>query len=128
MGWHGPSEPKLVSIDLTADERGMLGACLIDWGGPAHGTDSLAVALGFAGMDDLWREAERIEAAIAAGEPLTKQDWTRALVSAEIIFASDVFGTGSSWTMMNGDTDEHGIRVLRSLQRKLPAVRRFLGR
>lgn len=127
MARHGPSEPKQISLDLTEDERRMLVWGLTDWGGPARCTESLAVAMGFEDLDDLEREADRIAEAIQAGEALTKRDWTRALFSTEVIFASDVIGTGSEWKSLIGGTDEHWLGVLRSLQRKLPKLRRFLG-
>ncbi len=48
-----------VAVDLTDDERYMLVTGLNDWGGPAHGTESLAVAMGFTGLHDLHRETSR---------------------------------------------------------------------
>jgi hypothetical protein len=100
---------------------------LNDWGGPAHGTDSLAVAMGFASLDDLQDDGGRIADAIAAGQALPVRDWTRAMVATEIVFVSDVLGTGIEWTVINGGTDAYWIDVLRSLQRKVPHGRRFLG-
>jgi hypothetical protein len=126
----GMSEPpvKTVSLELTEDERRMLVYGLRDWGGPAHGTDSLAVAVGFASLDHLQEDGGRIADAIAAGRALPVRDWTRAMVATEIVFVSDVLGTGSEWTVINGGTDAYWIDVLRSLQRKVPQGRRFLGR
>lgn len=37
----------------------------------------------------------------------------------EIVFASDVFGSGIDWSTTVGRTDEETIRILRSLQRKI---------
>lgn len=118
---------KAVSLQLTDDERRMLAYGLKDWGGPAHGTDSLAVAMGFSSLDDLEEDGERIAAAILSGQALPVRDWTRAMVATEIAFASDVLGTGSEWTVINARTDAYWIDVLRSLQRKVPQARRFLG-
>lgn len=118
---------KTVSLQLTDDERKMLVYGLKDWGGPAHGTDSLAIAMGFAGLDDLQVDGERIADAIAAGQALPVRDWTRAMVATEIVYASEVLGTGSEWTVINAGTDAYWIDVLRSLQRKVPQGRRFLG-
>lgn len=123
------SEPpvKTVSLQLTEDERRMLVYGLKDWGGPAHGTDSLAIAMGFSNLDDLQEDGDRIADAIAAGQALPVRDWTRAMVATEIVFASEVLGTGSEWTVINAGTDAYWIDVLRSLQRKVPQGRRFLG-
>jgi hypothetical protein len=67
---------------------------LMDWGGPAYGTNSLAVAMGFSDLEDLQEDGDRIARAIAAGRPLSVRDWTRALVAAEFALASEVLGTG----------------------------------
>ena len=116
-----------VAVHLSDDERHMLVTGLNDWGGPAHGTDSLAVAMGFAGLQDLHRETSRILARIQAGQPLTIRDWSRTLFATELIFASELLGTGSEWTVIQGGDDGEWMRVLRGLQAKLPASRAFLG-
>lgn len=117
---------KTKSVALTDDERTMLVYGLKDWGGPAHGTDALALAMGFSGLHDLQEGAERIADAIASGHPLPVRDWTRALVATEFAFASEVLGTGGEWTTILGGRDEDWIGVLRRLQGKVPKARRFL--
>jgi hypothetical protein len=52
--------PDAVNVELSDEERYMLVYGLRDWGGPAHCTESLAVAMGFSGIDDLVEESERI--------------------------------------------------------------------
>ena len=94
---------------------------LVDWGGPAECTESLAVAIGFAGLDGLLEQGERIAEAIYRGEAVSRRDWSRAMFSAEVIFASDVVGTGSEFTVIQGGTNAHWIGVLRDLQTKVPA-------
>ena len=118
---------KTVTLGLTDDERAMLVYGVRDWDGPAHGTDSLAVAMGFASLDDLQLDGARIADAIASGGALPVRDWTRALVATEVAFASELLGTGSEWTVINAGTDGYWVEVLRSLQRKVPQGRRFLG-
>src|SRR4051795_2823092 len=95
---------KTVQVELTDDERTMLVYGLKDWGGPAHGTEALAVAMGFEGLENLCEDGDRIAVAIGAGEALTVRDWTRALVATEFVFASDVLGTGSEWTVIQAGT------------------------
>lgn len=121
------SADEVIAFDLSDEERHLLYYGLIDWQGPSECTESLAVAMGFSGLDDLDREGQRIGAAILAGEPLAPRDWTRALLSTELIFASDVVGTGREWTVIQGGTNAHWIQVLRGLQTKLHTSRRFLG-
>ena len=116
----------LVGLDLTDEERRMLFYGLIDWGGPARCTEVLAIALGFDGLEDLDREGQRIAHDIYDGRPVSLRDWTRALFSAEIVFASDVIGTGAEWGVIQGGDDAHWLGVLRTLQRKVPASRGYL--
>jgi hypothetical protein len=111
-----------VAVDLDQDERYMLIHGLRDWGGPAYGSDALAVAMGFQSMDQIHGEAAHILDAINRNLPLSVRDWTRALVATEFAFMSTVLGTGcDQWTTINGGTEEHWFRILRRLQRNLPA-------
>lgn len=56
-----------VTVALTDEERGMLVSGLIEWGGPADVTESLAAAMGFSTLKDLdvgmgnasWRTSPR---------------------------------------------------------------------
>lgn len=120
------TDDDLVHVDLTSDEVVLLAGALVDWGGPAHPTEALARALGFAGLRDLGTEGNRIAQDIRHGRPLTPLDWTRALLSAEICFGSDLLGTGSEWDCIHGGNDEDWLRTLRGLARKLPASRAHL--
>ncbi len=88
----------------------------------------MARALGFKDIDDLQVEGERIAHDIGAGRALTRRDWSRALLSAEVIFGSDLIGTGSEWTSIQGGTDAEWLGTLRRLRHKLPASRRHLPR
>jgi hypothetical protein len=115
-----------VRVDLADEELHMLVRGLTDWGAPAVATERLSVAMGFTSIEDLLEEGSRLAEALAAGQPLSVRDWTRALVATEIAFASDVFGTGSEWTVVQGGSDEQWIVVLRKLQAKVPVDRRFL--
>lgn len=121
-------EEVLKSFDLTDDERTMLIYGLMDWGGPASDCpESLAIAMGFVDSADLQREAERIIPVIQTGGSLSVRDWTRTLFSTELIYISEVLGTGSGWGTIHGGGDEHWIHILRGLQRKLPRTSRFFG-
>jgi hypothetical protein len=108
-----------VDFQLTDDERLMLRHGLIEWGGPARCTDELAVAMGFADAADLLAQGERIRAELDAGRPLSRWDWTRALLATEIVFASDVLGAACDWQTVTGLDDARSMAVLRSLQHKL---------
>ena len=110
-----PVEPRK-SFDLDADERALLASGLMEWFGPLEVSESLAVALGFHGAEDMFVEGERIARAIGTGEPLTARDWSRALAAVGFAFVAE----GDDWTSIRGGTDAYWIGVLRRVQRKLP--------
>ena len=60
---------ELVAIERTDDERSVLRAGLVGWGGPARVTQELAVAMGFRDQDDLFAEGDRIRIDLEAGRP-----------------------------------------------------------
>lgn len=114
--------PDNAAFNLTDDERELLWRGLLEWGGPASPTKAMAVAMGFRDVIDLLKEGSRIRADISDGRPLTYADWRRALLATEIVFASDVVGSGVDWSTTTGLQDEETIRMLRSIQRKMVAA------
>ena len=110
---------ELIAVPLTDDERVLLVSGLSEWGGPARCTHALALAMGFADVDALLDEGRFIRAALQARRPMTRNDWTRALLATEIVFVSDVVGSGVDWETTTGLRDTSTLRVLRSLQIKL---------
>ena len=109
-----------LDVPLTDDERLVLWAGLIEWGGPARCTEELAVAMGWRDVANLLDRGSELAAEIKAKKPLTQVDWVRALLATEIVFASDVMGSGGDWSITTGLPDVETIRHLRSLQRKIP--------
>ncbi|WP_335329444.1 hypothetical protein [Mycobacterium kyogaense] len=107
----------VVAINLADDERTLLLAGLLEFGGPAMGSRVVAPIVGAANLDQFFELTDRLRASIAAGEPLSGLDWTRALVLTEICWASDVLGAASDFGM--NLTDDGAVRALRSLQRKI---------
>lgn len=75
--------------------------------------------MGFAGVQDLFAQSDRLIEAIEGRHPLSRWDWTRALLATEIVFASDVMGSGVEWPITTGLDDTQTLRTLRALQRKL---------
>lgn len=110
---------EIVDIDLTDEERFMLNRGFVEWGGPARCTDAMAVGMGFENVQDLFRQADRVLNELDARRPLTRWDWTRTLLATEIVFASDVMGSGAEWSITTGLDDLRSFEVLRSLQHKL---------
>ncbi|WP_155855956.1 hypothetical protein [Cellulomonas sp. URHD0024] len=116
-------ETSATHVELDEPQRRFLRAALLDWSGPARPTDELAAAMGFSRAENLSREAWTLWTRIEAGEKLTTNAWRQVLLAVEIVFVSDVVGSGLDWRFTSGMSDEESIRVLRELQRKLPRWR-----
>lgn len=101
-------------------EKVVLRAGLLDWGGPAAPTDALAVAKGFKDAVRLREETRALWQKIEQAGSLTAGDWRRAMLAVEIVFISDVVGSGLDWRFTSGFSDEETIEIVRRLQRKLP--------
>jgi hypothetical protein len=111
-----------VDVALTDDERFLLERGLVEWGGPARCTEAMAVAIGFDSVADLLATGYRIADDLMKGRPLTRRDWTRALLATEVVFASDVLGSGHDWEATTGLDDASTIAVLRNVQLRLADV------
>ncbi|MEU0528845.1 hypothetical protein [Streptomyces niveus] len=113
---------------LAEDETALLRRALLEWGGPARCSDQLAVGMGFASERDLLDQCPRLRRALADDVPLAPVDWARILLAVEIVFVSDLAGTGFEWSTTTGRSDEATIRTLRSVQRKLGrTVKQYYG-
>lgn len=110
---------KLLDAPLTDKEWVFLRCGLHEWEGPAHCTEEFARAMGFGNVEGLIEEGRRLRAHLGRHEPLSWPDWKRALLATEIVFASDVVGSGCDWQSTTGFSDEESIQLLRSIQRKL---------
>jgi hypothetical protein len=108
-----------IAVDLQPVEREMLATGLIEWGGPAHCTDALAIAMGFASCADIEAQGSYLIPLLRRGSALTPSEWTRTLLATEIVWASDVVGAGSDASILFGRSDVEAIGTLRSVQRKL---------
>jgi hypothetical protein len=114
----------VVTIELTDDERSFMYFALTHWGGPASYAP-LPIERLF-GISD-WAEfdtlTERLAHAITQRQPLSDRDWATALFLTEISFGSDLVGTGVEFALMS-HSDEDGIKLLRSIQRKISSSHR----
>lgn len=111
--------PRAGSELLAEDEVALLRRALLEWGGPAWCSDQLAVGMGFADRRDLLDQCGRLRTALGDDAALGPAEWARILLAAEIVFVSDLAGSGVEWRTTTGLTDESTIRALRSIQRKL---------
>lgn len=100
---------ELVNPELDDEDRALLVHGLNEWRGPARCTEELAIAMGFKGLDDFYATGYRLQEAIEQRVPLRRLDWLRALLATEIVFASDVVGSGHDWTFTTGLSDADTI-------------------
>ena len=85
-------------------------ACVRPQGGLRTGGDSVA---------ELFRESDRLIPAVESGQPLSALDWCRVVLATEIVFASDLMGSGHDWMFTTGLSDEESLTLLRKIQRKM---------
>ncbi|WP_331733336.1 hypothetical protein OHU34_44170 (plasmid) [Streptomyces sp. NBC_00080] len=104
---------------FSEPEVKLLTRALLEWGGPAHCSDELAVGMGFASAQDLLDQCQRLRKALGENAPLGAGDWARTLLATEIVFVSDLAGSGVEWSTTTGYDDAATIRMLRVIQRKL---------
>jgi hypothetical protein len=118
------TEPELVAIELTDEERELMVLALNEYGGPAkHAYQLLCPVLGQSNKGEWARLRSRLMEAIENKEPLSDLDWARALFLTEISFGSNLVGSGLDF---GPAADEYWLGVLRSLQRKVSSYARFL--
>ena len=79
----------------------------------------MAVAIGFRSVTDFFVQRQRIDGALAAGASMSSTDWRSALLATEVVFASDVVGSGVEWETTTDISDADALRLLRSVQRKV---------
>lgn len=109
-----------IHLDLTDLERAILRSGLVEWGGPANVTEELAVAMGFRNQADLFKEGDRLIDALEAREPMSPFDWARTILATEIVFSSNLVGSGRDWSITTGFSDAETLANLRKVQRKVP--------
>ncbi|WP_369211716.1 hypothetical protein [Streptomyces flavofungini] len=113
---------------LERDEVRMLSRALLEWNGPARRSEQLAVGMEFTGSQDLLSQCGSLRSALDEDAPLTPVNRARALLATEIVFVSDLVGSGVDWPTATGRGDEETITLLRSVQRKLArTIRPYYG-
>ena len=115
--------------ELTPDDFGLtqlecdfLVAAIGQFGGPASSTDPAASLLHFEGAAAMSDGLKRINGRLRKRMPLSRLDWRRAQVAAELSFGSDTYGAGVEWETVTGLDDCESLLDLRRVQRKLVGV------
>lgn len=75
--------------------------------------------MGFTDTQDLLNQCQRLRKTLGEDGPLGTADWARTLLATEIVFVSDLAGSGVEWSTTTGRDDAATIRMLRVIQRKL---------
>lgn len=109
-------------VELSDDEIYLLRCGLLEWQGPARCTEQMAVAMGFSSVEELFAESLRLRQALSDRRSLPQRDWVRILLATEVVFASDVLGSGRDWHITTGIPDTDTITRLREIQRKIPTA------
>lgn len=117
-----PAAAELVEPELSRDQRRVLASGLNEWGGPVRPGVDIIVAMGFKDVDDLYSTGHRMFSQILNREPMSRLDWTRALVATEIVFVSDVVGGALDWEPDSNFYDQTTLRLLREIQHSLSLV------
>ena len=114
---------EIVDVELSDDERDLLGEGLLHWGGPTSPTDALAQVIGFADVETMHADGQRIREALRNRRPLSKRDLQRALIATEIVWASNFYGAAFEWEIVAaGWDDQRTLETLRQLQRRLAGL------
>ena len=116
-GQYGLVTDEMMTVNLTSDERAFVKAALLEWGGPARPTDEMAVALGSSDASSLSADTWGLWKMLEDGDALPAAAWRQVLLAVEVVFASDVVGSGLDWHITTGFSDAESIRILRGLQR-----------
>ncbi len=110
-----------VEFSLTARQRQVMRAGLLEWGGPSNCTSAMARAMGFKSVETLFEQSDRLRERLRHSEPLSEADWARSLLATEICFASSL-GSRDDWQVTTGFSDVDTIELLRELQRRLASA------
>jgi hypothetical protein len=111
------TEPRLISIDLTDDERDFMRTALTEFGGTASYKPFPIKILGVSTDDEFEDLLTRLRIAIADKEALSELDWARAQLLTEMCWGSDMIGSGIDFKY--SCRDEQAVPLMRSIQRKL---------
>lgn len=117
------TDPELVAIDLTDEERKLMVLALNEFGGTAQHTYQLLCPLLSQSNSDGWaRLVNRLISSIKNKEPLSDLDWARAMFLTDISFGSTLVGSGLRF---GRSADQYWFPILRSIQEKVSSRERF---
>jgi hypothetical protein len=87
--------------------------------GPAHVTDALAVFVGFADANDMVRRCYDMAGRVRSDGRIEDLDLQLGQLACEILYSSDIYGSGLDWVAVTGLDDADAIGLLRRIQVKM---------
>jgi hypothetical protein len=118
------TEPELVAIELTDEERELVVLALNEYAGTAqHAYKLLCPVFGQSDKHEWYRLTTRLKEAVRNKEPLSDLDWARVMFLTDISFGSSLVGSGLRF---GRGADEYWFEILRSVQEKVSSYPRFL--
>jgi hypothetical protein len=117
------TDPGRVAIDLTDQERELMGLALNEYAGTAqHTYRLLGPVLGQSTKHQWYQLTTRLKRDIDSKEPLSDLDWARAMCLTDTSFGSTLVGSGLRFGRA---ADEYWFPILRSIQEKISSRERF---
>lgn len=105
---------------LSGEQKRFLDTALSVWSGIASHQLPPIEALGYTGRADFDSDVARLRDQLGGDKPeLSTLDWSRIQFLAEISWASDMFGAGVEFELVNRFRDPEALALLRSIQRAL---------
>ncbi|MFJ8963475.1 hypothetical protein ACIRG5_29220 [Lentzea sp. NPDC102401] len=77
------------------------------------------MGMGFRSVQDLLEKCQSLRVELHEDRPLEAVDWARVLLAVEVVFVSDLVGSGVEWSTTTGFDDATTLLRLRAIQRKL---------
>ncbi|THV28723.1 hypothetical protein [Glycomyces paridis] len=114
---------QLIPLGFDRDEREFFARTLEESGGPAHVTDTLAVFVGFTDANDMIKRCNDIADLARRDGLIAAIDLKRAQLASEILFSSDIYGSGLDWEATTGLDNADAIALLRRIQVKMLNLR-----
>jgi hypothetical protein len=114
---------RLSSLGFDSDEREFFARALEESGGPAHVTDALAAFVGFTDANDMIKRCNDIAGQVRRDGRIDPADFKRSQLACEILFSSDIHGSGLDWEATTGLGDADSIGLLRRIQAKMLNLR-----
>jgi len=114
---------QLIPLGFDRDEREFFARALEESSGPAHVTDALATFAGFADADDMIKHCGDIADRARRDGRIDEADLQRGQLACEILFISDIHGSGLDWEATTGLDDATAIGLLRRIQIKMLNLR-----